>query len=84
MGRKPTYSERGVVRVGGKGERGGEATAKRQGFLPIDVTSGSRKKLDEVKVSSIAPENLGPVTDDDGNTFKLFINSFAKASICSK
>lgn len=65
-----------MLRIGGKAQRGikGSRNARCEGYLNIDVTSGSRIKLGNYSGKDFSPivGNLEVV--DDGRTFKQFEN----------
>eukprot|EP01102_Stenamoeba_stenopodia_P004289 TRINITY_DN14611_c0_g1_i1.p1 TRINITY_DN14611_c0_g1~~TRINITY_DN14611_c0_g1_i1.p1 ORF type:complete len:264 (-),score=50.23 TRINITY_DN14611_c0_g1_i1:108-824(-) len=67
--------ERGTVAVAQKPERGGKSPwPERDGFVRIDVTSGSNKKIDGSHASDLSPLYLGPVEDIEGNKALRFEN----------
>lgn len=68
----------GNVRIGQKHSRGvpGQRTVTCDGFLNIDVTSGSRNLIgpERVPAVTLSPMKLGPITDAEGNTALIFEN----------
>jgi len=78
---------KGTVVVAQKPGRGiKSAWPEREGFVRIDVTSGSNKKIEGHSATDFSPLFLGPVQDAAGNKALRFENywQFTKVSLASK
>ena len=62
------------VAIAQKPGRGQGEYPKRDGFMNIDVTSGSMNKINNLKATVLSPLYLGPVIDSDGNKALRFEN----------
>lgn len=66
------------VRIGQKYRRGvaGDKSTSMDGYINIDVTSGSRNLLGDRKIAAntLSPMKLGPVVDEQGNEALVFEN----------
>jgi len=73
---KILQKNKGKVRIGQKRRRGvkGDKDASMIGYKGIDVTSGSFNKVGGYSATTLSPMKLGPYTDKNGLTSKIFEN----------
>lgn len=66
------------IRVGAKHKRGvsGSHDVRCEGFINVDVTSASRKKVDVLEARQLSPLLLGPVTMANGIRAEIFENAW--------
>ena len=82
----PTGKVSGSVRIGQKQKRGikGDKATSLVGYKNIDVTSGSFNKVGQYPATTLSPMKLGPVTDNNGLTAKIFENYWQFSKLFAK